>query len=165
MQPSPSGVETKVHSFPEGQMPPQVGDVMAHGSPWNSHVQRRLRLTAHAWSGGQAPSHWKNSASPQGVVPATHPQPVGVTAQIGASGGQVPQQNGGPGNAPGWPHGANVVLVVELVVVVVVAGGGSLSAGRQSSTGFTTSSTSGRIWLLVETVVRGKTAPAGGLIR
>jgi hypothetical protein len=73
---------------------------------------------------------------------------------------------------PGSPQGGNVVVVTLVVVTLVdvtlveeVDGAGSLSAGRQSSTGFITSMTSGRIWLFVETVVIGKETPTGSFTR
>jgi hypothetical protein len=168
MQPSPSGVETGTHSSPASQIPLQVGKVpIAQGRPWNMQVHPSDRLTAHISLGPQTPSHAGKVALPHGVVPATHVQVPATSAQIGVAGGQAPQQMGG-GALPGPPHGGAVVLValVEVVVVtVVVVDRSSFSAGRQSSTGVTTSSRAGPIWLLVDTVTGASCAPAGSRTR
>ena len=158
-------------------MPPHVpvsAYAAAHGMPWNWHVQPSVGLTTHAWPAPQAPSHAGKVALPHGVLPATHSQPFTVTAQIGVAAGHSPQQSGCGGDI-GSPHGSGsvvddvvggpevdvVITMLELVELddVVVLPGMTTSAGRQSSCGRTASSVSGRIWLLVDTAVRGSFGP------
>ena len=137
--------------------------------PSNWHVHPSVRLIMQASPGPHAPSHVGKLASPHGVVPGTHSQPPAPAAQIGDSVGHSPQHTGDGGDC-GSPHGrtGNVVDVVDGPTVVVGIGGnevvvvlpvGATNAGRQSSTGRTASSVSGRIWLFVDTAVRASFGP------